>query len=356
MKICFTVDSMASGGAERVVSILANNLAKRGHDVYILMISSLEEISFYDLDSVKLICLMKNCKKKIRTFKRIKLLKASIEEIMPDVVISFLPHVTIYTYFALRRTSIKLICSERNDPSKLDFKYKILLKYIFRRCSGNVFQTEDAKKWYGKNISKNCIRIPNPINPDISYQKHSKRSNTIITVGRLVPQKNIYLLIDSFSLFCNNDNNSKYILKIYGNGPLLDDLKEYAVAKCVSKNVMFLGNSKTWFVNDGDAKMFILASNFEGMPNALMEAMASGIPCISTDCPVGGPKELIVDGVNGLLVPVNDANKLLGAMNKISNSEFAEELSLQNKSLASKYSEKTVTDNWLEFIKQVIKG
>lgn len=355
MKICFTVDSMGSGGAERVVSILANNFVKRGHAVYIVMVSSEKDYSFYDLCGVELICLMKNYKKKTRGFKRINLLKTTLKKISPDVVIAFLPHVSIYTFFALRHTGIKMICSERNDPSKLSLRYRMFLKYIFKRVSGNVFQTEDAKKWYSKNISNNFEIIFNPINSDIKYLDIRERSNKIVSVGRLVPQKNFHLLIDAFSLFSHKHSDLEYELRIYGNGPLLNDLQQYAKTKGVSEKVVFLGNSKTWLEDDADAKMFILSSNFEGMPNSLMEALATGIPCISTDCPVGGPRELINDKSNGLLIPVGDVNGMSDAMEKIDNIAFGYKLSSSNKFMVSKYSEDIITDKWISFVERVIK-
>lgn len=355
MKICFTVDSMRSGGTERVVSVLANEFAKQGHDVSIIMVSSLQNETFFVLENVQLICLMDGFTKKVNALKRLMLLKKTLRHLKPDIVIACLPHIIAYTYFAVKNSGAKLIVSERNDPSKLSFKYKIILRYIFKHSSGNVFQTDMCRNWYGKNTAKLIDVIPNPINPKIAFKQVDNRNDVIVSVGRLVEQKNYPLLLDSFKRFVSEKQNQNYKLHIYGRGYLLDRLERYCKHIGIEANVSFMGTQEDWIGKEISSKMFILSSNFEGMPNSLLEAMASGIPCISTNCPIGGPSQLIQDGVNGLLVPVGDSNALYKAMIRLANEKLSNSISEANKFMYKEFDGALIANRWISFISKVIK-
>ena len=348
MNIIFTIDSMYSGGAERVVSSLSNEFTLLGHKVTIIMVSNDKNYSFYQLNSgIKLVALLKDIVKRPKFFSRVKLLKRAILNEKPDVVISFLPHVIIYTSYALSKLNIPFFVSERNDPNKYSYFYKALIKNAFQKADGCIFQTKDAMNWYGDRIKNKSKIIFNPIN--LTYYPSfitSDRNKIVFSVGRLVSQKNFKLLIDAFELF--NKQLNGYSLRIYGDGPLKDELNAYIKNKNLTSKVLLMGNSKTWHKDEYMSSLFVLSSDYEGMPNALMEAMALKIPCISTNCPVGGPKELINNGVNGYLTSTNNASALAETMIKAINEPKIET------TYKDKYSIETIAKQWLELIECLI--
>lgn len=351
MNIVFTVDSMNSGGAERVVSILANNFAKSGNKVTIVMVSYGVQESFYELDNhVRLESIVKDYNNKVNPFKRVGLLKKRLVSINPDIVLAFLPHVCIYTWLALKSTTIPFICSERNDPNRMSPLYKLLSRIAFSKSTACVFQTNDAMKWYGKKIAKKSTVIFNPVIIQTNLCT-SNKSRTIISVGRLTKQKNFKFLINSFSLFLKNKPDFKLI--IYGEGPLKKQLILYSKKKRVQKSVFFAGNSKTWHSEGKQASMFVSSSNYEGMPNALEEALAIGIPCIATDCPIGGSRELMTHFENDMfLIKSMKPQKMASMMEKrLNTASISVDLLERKRALLSPES---ISKQWMSFINDFV--
>ena len=319
MKIMFCLGSMRKGGAERVVANLSNAFSKN-HDVNIVV--TIPGESMYELnDNIKYFSLDK-CNKKnnfiSRTISRIFRLRKIIKEINPDVIVSLLPEPTYRLMIAKIFLDKKTIISVRNDPNVEynTFFKKMLVKLLYTKADGFVFQTEDAKKWFSKKIQDKSTVIPNPINENFICEPYDgEREKTIVTVGRLNVQKNQKLLIDAF--YEVSKIYEDYILKIYGSGPLQENLQNQINRLNLNDKVTLMGQSDNIKQEIYKAGMFVLSSDYEGMPNALMEAMALGLPCISTDCPIGGSKYLIKSGVNGLLTPVNDKEKLTKSIIKM---------------------------------------
>lgn len=359
-RVIFTCDSMDSGGAEKVIASIANSMAKKGIDVSIIGVSDLKEpSSFYKLENVVYTNLTKGSGKRINSVKRVFALRKTIKDYKPDVVISFLPHVNVYTSFALVSTGIPHIVSERNDPRN-NPKGKILrlLKYIsFYFSNGCVFQTRDSKAYYCKKIQEKSIIISNPINILYHVDKPIRdKEKVVLSVGRLEEQKNLFCLFDAFKKFNEKKENS-YRLRVYGEGSLKNELIEYSKRNQINDYVEFMGTDNNWHEKEYRDAMFVLSSDYEGMPNSLAEAMALGIPCVSTNCPIGGPGELIKDSVNGFLVPVNDSDSLSSKMIEIVDSKSLDILS--NLKLSVLYSSENITDKWIGYIeslKRVIYG
>ena len=349
MKICFCVAGMHAGGAERVVSNLANFMSK-DNEVYIVMVSSLENKTFYKLDgSIQLLCVNKG--KRTQPFKRLLTLRKLLLNINPDVVISFLPHVNVYVHFALLGKKIVHIVSERNDPKQTpqNILLRILKHHSFKKADGCVFQTQYSLDFFKKIPNDKKIIIYNPLflNTDVIFEK-GKTKNRIITVGRLVEQKNQKELIRVFSKFIKIHPNFK--LDIFGEGPLLDELIDFCCSLNMEQYVSFKGVSSNWHNKINDYDFFVLPSKFEGMPNALLEAMSLGIPCISSDCPAYGAREFITDGENGLLYQVNDDNGLLEAMNNILVTNIND-----NKYLIDKLNIEVIAEQWINFINEILE-
>ena len=252
----------------------------------------------------------------------------------------------------------KTILSERCDPQKeyANPLIRFVMKKYYKNANGFIFQTEKAKRYYNDIISCYSEVIPNPLNNKfIGKEYQGDNSKTIVNVGRLSKQKNQAMLINAFSNFLKD--NPEYILKIYGEGSLKRKLIKLANEKKAINNVKFMGIVDNLYDTLIYDKIFVLSSNYEGMPNALMEAMALGMPCIATDCPVGGPETLIKNNENGILIPVNDSNSLTKALNElIKNNELCKKISGNAKSIQKELNEEIIMKRWEKFFLKVIEN
>lgn len=307
-KIAFIIGSMGNGGAERVVSIIANDYAQQGWHVDILMLLS-NECTYKIESGVNLINLSgKRASRIARLPFWLKSIKNYTLAERPDIIVSFVARINIIVQIALRHLDIPIIVSERNDPYK-DGRGAIvdlMTKWLYPKAAAVVFQTKRAQGYFPA-LDNACI-ISNPI------EIHSDRKNTLrnrmVTVGRLSEQKNQKMLIEAFSQF--HKKHPDYILDIYGEGHLRDSLQQQISDFNVGDCVTLKGNVSDIHNQIADAKLFVLSSDYEGLSNALLEAMMMGIPCISTNC--AGSDEYIQHGENGLLVDVGDTSSMIDAM------------------------------------------
>ena len=357
MRILFTIGNLDSGGAEKVVATLANNFVKQGHDVCVLLVSTNSKETFYQLDEkIDVIPLLGN-EGKLSIDKKTKLLAKKIESFEPDVVISFLNYVVFYTYFALKKIkkNIKFVVSERNNPKAVPESWILrkLRNHIFKKADGCVFQTEEAQSYFKK--IKNGAVIPNPVflNNKMAFDfENNERNKTILMVGSDKPEKNRSMAFKAFALF--HQNHPEHELVLVGsesNEKELSLVEELGIKSAIK----FVGKSNEWHEKYISSEMFILTSDFEGMPNALLEACALQIPCISTDCPSGGPREILNKGENGILVKVNDHESLAKEMSKLADSKkLRNELSIKNKEKGLEYSPDLIADKWIDFIKSLL--
>lgn len=321
MKVTFFIGSLYGGGAERVTCNLASYLVQKGHQAEILTMSETKES--YELDErvcTKSLLPLANRKNKIwNTIVRFPRLWKYMRISDSDVYVVMLPKTTIL-FLAFRwLTKAKVIAAERVDPAAYNHRIGNALKRLAKRTDGFVFQTEDAKAWYGESVKdiKTAV-IPNAINPAFIRPPYQGEKRKVIAgAGRLNDQKNFSLLIRAFARIANDFPD--YNLVIYGEGNKREELEELVKEMGLKDRVSLPGNIRNIADEMEKNSMFVLSSDFEGMPNALMEAMALGLPCISTDCPCGGPRFLIQNGENGVLVPVGDVEKMSEAMKTLLN-------------------------------------
>lgn len=363
MKILFNLGTLRKGGAERVVANLSNYLAENNNDVSIVI--SVEKQSYYKLnDNVKLYGLDKKKASNnflIKNISRLKRLNHIVRAIKPDIIISFLPEPS-YRVLALKlfNRKLKVIVSVRNDP-KIEYKTKInriVMKILYPLADGFVFQTKEAKEYFSKNIQQKSVIIPNPIDKKIIQRKvyTGKKEKKIVAVGRLVEQKNHELLINAFNIV--KDQIPEYNLIIYGEGSLREKLQEQIERLNLKKRVFLPGNVDNIADKIENASLFVLSSNYEGMPNALMEAMALGLICISTDCPCGGPRFLIENNVNGYLINVGKEKELANKIKEIivdTKQEKLEEVSNNARKKMLQMSEEKIGEIWFKYICSVTK-
>lgn len=363
MKILFNLGTLRKGGAERVVANLSNYLAENNNDVSIVI--SVEKQSYYKLNNnVKLYGLDRKKASNnflIKNISRLKRLNHIVRTIKPDIIISFLPEPS-YRVLALKlfNKKLKVIVSVRNDP-KIEYKTKInriVMKILYPLADGFVFQTKEAKEYFSKKIQQKSVIIPNPIDKKIIQRKvyTGKKEKKIVAVGRLVEQKNHELLINAFNLV--KDQIPEYNLIIYGEGSLREKLQEQIERLNLKERVFLPGNVDNIADKIENASLFVLSSNYEGMPNALMEAMALGLICISTDCPCGGPRFLIENNVNGYLINVGKEKELANKIKEIivdKKQEELEEVSNNARKKMLQMSEEKIGEIWFKYICSVIK-
>lgn len=343
MKVCFVSDVLGFGGAERVMTSLANSFVKKGIETDILVLNSNHDSSYAIDSNVNIHSLFS---KRITRFKKIILLKKYLIKKQYDYVISFLPHVAIYTYLATRKTKTKFIISERSNPKSYSFLVKRLLRICFKHADGCVFQTHDAFNFY-KSKSKSTI-ILNPIPSHLPLCDFNESKNkTIVYVASFQPIKNHKMLIDAFSIV--EKTHRDYKLKLYGDGVLRNQIIEYINKKNLKSKVLLEGNNSNWYSIEKNASCFAFSSLSEGLPNALLEALCVGIPCVSTDCENGGARELITNGINGLIVKNNDLFMMADAISNIIDNK----LCFDNSSLRSKCDLDNITDEWIDFLKGI---
>lgn len=357
-RVTFILASMSNGGAERVVSILSNELINRNFVVQIITV--LSDACDYVIDDKIQFDPIKNYSSKnklLRNYSRIKDIKTKTLSFSPDCIISFLGEINIYSLLACHRLRIPIIVSERNDPANDPEKewMRKLRNFMYRFADGIVFQTEDAKKYFD-NFLKSDIKqkiIFNPIKPNLPYYSNDHSINRFITATRLTPQKNIYLMINALKLTI--ERGFECYLDIYGRGPLEEELRNYVKECSLSNNVSFKGFSNSIHNEMAKCRAFLISSNYEGISNSMLEALAIGAPVIATDCPVGGAKMFIHNKVNGWIVPVGDVNAFSNAMIEILTSPKTADMCGKNAmGIRSDLEAKKILEQWIGFISEVI--
>ena len=228
---------------------------------------------------------------------------------------------------------------------------KVLRKifYPFAKCV--VFQTEGARNDYPPKIAKKGVVIPNPVKKGLPRCTPEKKA--ICAAGRLSSEKNYHLLINAFGRV--SDLHPEYELWIFGQGVMEEELKKYVAEIGLGDRVVFEGYCADVHERMKTAEIFVLSSNAEGLPNALMEAMAMGFAVISTDCPPGGPRSLIENGENGLLVPVGDVDAMAAAMLAyMENDDLRQKVGEAAAKVNEKYAVEKITSDWYACIENVL--
>lgn len=370
-KIMFHLNSLGRGGAERVVSLLSGQFAEDNYQVVIA--TEWQEDDEYPVsDRVRRIHVGLTEKQEqasgiSKQIYRVTNLRKAIKKEKPDVIFSFCVKANYRATMATTGMKLPVIISVRSDPkvSYVGKKKEIVNKLFLNRATGCVFQTEEAQSFFDDVLQKKSTIICNPVNEKFLNATRKTSAKKIVCIGRLVKLKNQILLIKAFERILKQYPD--YQLYFYGGcseDDCKEELMEYVngteVAVSGEKNiplkekVHFMGISNTLEKDIADAAMFVLPSNYEGMPNALMEAMTLGIPSISTDCPCGGSRYWIEHMKNGQLFPVGDEDALEEAiLFYINNPEKAEEMGKAGREKLKSATLDKVYVQWKDYMKQV---
>ena len=335
MRIGFVIGTLSYSGAEKIMYHLIQSFNKKGDEVSVFLLSSeskyegLPDVAQFPLYKPK----MESSNGKIkRTLLRQNDIRKTIESVAPDIIVSFGVIFNIDLLEACRGINIPIIVCERNDP--YNDPHSMLLRFRrwldYPQAAGFVFQTNEIRDFFSTKIRNASVVIPNFIEEKVNKESaYAPSRNAFATSARLDNrQKDQISLISAFARF--HKEFPEYTLEFYGNGPDEGLLKNKAAELGVEESVIFKGRVKAPIQYMKTAKAFILSSVYEGMPNALIEAMCYGMPCISSNCSGGGAKALIKDGENGILFNVGDVDALYKAMKKIaSDQEFANKIGMK---------------------------
>ncbi|MCR4595946.1 MAG: glycosyltransferase [Lachnospiraceae bacterium] len=361
-KIMFHLNCLEHGGAERVVSNLANRFVEEGYDVTVA-VEWIGEVE-YPLDvrvHHVVVGLTKEDEHRSRLSKyllRIKRLRKCIIDTDPDIVIAFAHLATYRTLMAAKHLKTPVLISIRTDPvGHYDgIRDKILIPIYYPRANGCVFQTTGQRDFFPRYLQEKSRIILNPVNEKyFGVKPPVTRRKVVVQSGRLKDFKFQHMLIDAFEQV--HDKHPDWSLEIYG-GDTGDGTKEILEERIERYNahdyIHLMGDSTTLEQDLNDAGVYAFSSEWEGLPNALMEALALGLPTVATDCPCGGPATVITDGVDGLLVKNRDEDALAaGIMRLVEDRELAEQLGMNARKIIERAHPDIVFKQWADYIEEL---
>ena len=359
-RLALIIASMEAGGAERVMSILANHWATNGRSVHLYTLAKGAPTSFYDLHSSIIYRSLGGGKRAtplldtsqaaggapsgaslrlswrmyalgaltpakciLFHLRRVFALRRAVIKSQPDAVIAFCDRTNIYTLLATVGLRISVIVSERYDPNAYPIArgWSLARRWTYPWAACVVTQTRAALGYFSPRVQRRGRIIPNPVfippflRPGSAQLSASPdRHKIMIAIGRLAPQKGFDLLLEAFGRIA--PQHPEWTLEIWGDGPLRESLEAVVGQLELQGRVRLPGTTKEPWQKMREADLFVLSSRFEGFPNVLCEAMACGLPVISFDCP-SGPSEIIRDGIDGVLVPAGDVDALEAAISRL---------------------------------------
>lgn len=326
--VLLIISSLGAGGAERVISTLANAWSSRGRRVTLLTFDDGSEPPFYPLGQAierRALGLAGSLGQGIAAVRtlcwRTRRLRSEIESRRPDVVLSFIDRTNVQTILATRGLGCPVLVSERVNPAhyRVGRSWSLLRRWLYPHASLVVVQTAAAREFFPAAVRKRTRVIANPVAlpgdaPGAADDAEDASRHRVVAMGRLVDQKGFDLLLAAFAKL--DAGFPDWELVIWGEGPRRVDLERQRDELGLTGRVRFPGRTNEAFGALRTGDLFVLSSRFEGFPNALCEAMAVGVPVVATDCP-SGPAEIVRHGVDGLLVPVGNTDKLAAAMQRL---------------------------------------
>ena len=335
-KILFVVSQIGTGGAERVISTLASDFAEKGNDVTVITFRDTENA--YPISSkVNMVRVTGN------PLQRALAIRKYIQKHRIEVYVSFELNYGCLCAFG---TGVRYITSMRNDPKHdvVSTRERVFRFMNFLLADHIVFQTEEIMSFFPTSIRSHGSVIMNPLKEGLD-EYHGVRRKEIVAVCRLEKQKNIPMMIQAFQKVALR--HPDFVLKLYGDGGLRSEMEQIVQAQGLKGRFLFAGFQSEIDKKIKDAYMYICTSDYEGLSNSLLEAMAIGLPCVTTDSGGGGARAVILDGVNGHLVPVGDADAMSSCMNRlIEDQAYADELSLEASKIRKVLSREVICREW----------
>ncbi len=357
MRIAFILPTFTAGGAERVASLLCNYWAEQGHDVTALTFEGAGDERIYRLDDRVTLrgidALNRNRRLTARVggnFRRLARLRAALKTFKPDAVVAFTTEANVVAIWSALGLGVPVVVSERNQPDRpgLGRFTRAARRLSYPLAAAVVVQTEAIAQWARARFAGPVHVLPNPIRlaswGDVAGAVSATKR--IVAAGRLVPQKGFDVLIASFSALA--DAYPDWQLVIYGDGGEREALETQAMRLGLGDRVALPGISQDLRAAFAEADLFVLPSRYEGYPNVLLEALASGCAVIATDCP-GATAEILEGGRYGLLVePGSEAALSTGLERMMSDQALRRRFAAQAREAVSALDVEVVGRRWLE--------
>jgi glycosyltransferase involved in cell wall biosynthesis len=367
MRMTLIISTFGAGGAERVMAALANYWAEHGREVTLITLTSSRE-DFYPLHRCihRIGLELTGVSSSIAAaawsnLQRLKRLRQEIRASRPDIVLSFIDTGNVLTLAASRGLGIPVVVSERNDPNYHDIGsiWAWLRRLLYPQAAALVVQTNNVRAWAERIVKSHAVHvIPNPVTPILNGAEHvsSFRENgcRAVAMGRLAMQKGFDLLLRAFAQCAAK--HPGWSLVIMGEGPERRSLETLASDLGVRDRVRLVGIVQEPFSVLREADLFVMPSRYEGFPNALVEAMACGCAVISTDCS-SGPRDIIRDGIDGVLVRPDDVDSLAAAMDRLMGDQVARRgLEKRAVEVIERFSTEKVMKMWDNLFLSLLSG
>ncbi len=370
MKVTLLISTLEAGGAERVVTQMANYWVAKGWEVSIITLTGRNIKPHYFLDErvnhipLGLIQVSVNAFHAFfNNIKRLRSFRQAFKSIESNITISFGDRTNVLVLLSLLGSKNPIIISERSNPllQPIGRGWAIARELLYSKAKRLVIQTQEAAELYSNKIQKNIAIVPNPINLPKRFDRRemlgcqeAKRQKRIIAMGRLTYEKGFDLLIEAFSKIALK--HPDWVLEIWGKGPLESDLSKKICNLGVQKRIFLCGQTSQPFEMLRQADLFVLSSRWEGFPNVLLEAMACGLPVISFDCPFG-PSQIVRVGLDGVLVSRGDIVALAEAMDRLmQNDNLRSDLARNAQEVTERYGLVKVMDMWEAIISDSLKS
>lgn len=363
MRIAFVIPSLGAGGAERVASLLANEWNANGHAITLVTFDPPGTEPFFALGPGVVVrglsapAASRGLPARLRTnMARVSRLRRLLREICPDVVVAFMTEANVIVLWACRGLDLPVVISERNQPERPGFLHihKFARRLTYPRARVMVVQTDDIASWAGARFQVPVRVIPNPVCLGHGEARSEQDDvKWIMSLGRLTHQKGFDILIRSFAAVADKHPNWKLV--IYGEGPERLALERLRAESGCEARILLPGLVKDGAEALQRASLFVLPSRFEGYPNALLEALACGLPAIATACP-GGSAEILANGAHGMLVPPDDVSAVSTALDAmLSAPELRRAYAAKARRAVAGLDVATIARRWLEIL-EALKG
>lgn len=362
-RLTLVISHLGGGGAERVMTNMANYWAEAGQSVTLLSLADDSEPPAYDVHKRVLYIPLgiatreSNPVFKIDNVRRLLTLRRAVQASSPDAVISFIEKVNVTVLLACLGTDVPILVTEQVDPEsyKISWLWEVLRKLSYPLASRLVLLSERTRSRFPRRMWNSIEIIPNPVHVPSEFREYDrwkKRTSTIIAMGRLDEQKGFDILLRAFAIV--RQQHPEWKLVILGEGPKRGFLERLRADLHLVDFVKMPGWIPEPHKYLAQSSIYVMSSRFEGFPNALTEAMACGLPVISTDCPTG-PREIITEGVDGLLVPADDVGALAGALDRlISDERERERLGRRAQEVTHRFGMKPIMGKWEEVLSDVL--